>query len=102
MIHLAAKYKDLSEHSSSTFELPAALSQRLRKLSDQMYKSVGSQLIRGLDPSKYTPKQSLIVYAGVSSHVCPQQGFVDVKVKGVVGKSTYNIEQLYQALIGYL
>jgi len=45
------------------------------------------QLIRRLDLSKYTPKQSLIVYAGVSSHICPQRGFVDVKAKGVVGKS---------------
>jgi len=80
-----ANHKDLSELSPSTFELPAAFSQRLRKLSDQIYKGVGFQLIRGLDPSKYTSKQSLIVYAGVSSHVCPQRGFVDVKAKGVVG-----------------
>jgi len=79
-----ANHKELSELSSSTFELPAAFSQRLRKLSDQIYKGVGFQLIRGLDPSKYTSKQSLIVYAGVSSHVCPQRGFVDVKAKGVV------------------
>jgi len=80
-----ANYKDLSELSSSTFELPAAFSQRLRKLSDHIYKGVGFQIIRGLDPSKYTSKQNLIVYAGVSSHVCPQRGFVDVKAKGVIG-----------------
>jgi len=83
-----ANHDDLSELSSSTFDLPAPFSQRLRKLSDQVYKGVGFQLIRGLDPSKYTPEQNLIVYAGVSSHVCPQRGFVDVKAKGVVGKST--------------
>ncbi|KAK7414946.1 hypothetical protein QQX98_006271 [Neonectria punicea] len=79
-----ANHDDLSDLSSSTFELPAAFSQRLRKLSDQIYKGVGFQLIRGLDPSKYTAKQSLIVYAGVCSHVCPQRGFVDVQAKGVV------------------
>ncbi|RYP57029.1 hypothetical protein DL769_009745 [Monosporascus sp. CRB-8-3] len=79
-----ANYDDLSELSSSTFELPAAFSQRLRKLSDHIYKGVGFQIIHGLDPSKYTRKQSLIVYGGVSSHVCPQRGFVDVKAKGVI------------------
>ncbi|RYO97404.1 hypothetical protein DL765_011248 [Monosporascus sp. GIB2] len=79
-----ANYDDLSELSSSTFELPAAFSQRLRKLSDHIYKGVGFLIIHGLDPSKYTRKQSLIVYAGVSSHVCPQRGFVDVKAKRVV------------------
>ncbi|KAI6082012.1 hypothetical protein F4821DRAFT_248171 [Hypoxylon rubiginosum] len=77
-------HHDLSELSSSTFELPAEFSLRLRKLSDQIYKGVGFQLISGLDPSKYTAKQNLIVYAGVSAHVCPQRGFVDVKAKGVV------------------
>ena len=88
---LIANYDDLSQLSSLTFELPAAFSRRLRKLSDQIYKGVGFQLIRGLDPSKYTSKQGLIVYAGVSSHVCPQRGFVDVDGKGVVGKFSYNI-----------
>ncbi|KAJ8130640.1 hypothetical protein O1611_g2987 [Lasiodiplodia mahajangana] len=79
-----ASHLDLSKLSISTFELPDALSLRLRKLSDQIYKGAGFQIIRGLDPSKYTPKQSLIVYAGVSAHVCPQRGFVDVKSEGVV------------------
>lgn len=79
-----AKYEDLNLLSASTFELPAAFSQRLRKLSDQLYNGVGFQIIHGLDPSKYTPKQKLTVYAGVSAHVCPQRGFVDVAGQGVV------------------
>ncbi|KAH8655775.1 hypothetical protein BX600DRAFT_552954 [Xylariales sp. PMI_506] len=79
-----AKYENLSELSPATFELPSALSQRLRSVSDQLYSGVGFQLIRGLDPSKYTPTQTVIVSAGVSSHICPQRGFVDVEAKGVV------------------
>lgn len=84
---LLANHHDLSEISSSTFELPLQFPQHPRKLSDQIYKGVGFQLIRGLEPAKYTPKQSLIVYAGVSSHVCPQRGFVDVTAGGVVSRS---------------
>lgn len=87
--------------SASTFELPAAFSQRLRKLSDQLYNGVGFQIIHGLDPSKYTPKQKLTVYAGVSAHVCPQRGFVDVAGQGVVGKSLVRVEPADPALTWY-
>ncbi|KAK3990769.1 hypothetical protein QBC44DRAFT_368741 [Cladorrhinum sp. PSN332] len=31
----------------------------------------------------YTARQKMIMYAGVSAHVCPQRGFVDVFGKGV-------------------
>ena len=86
-IKLKAKYEDLSSLSASTFELPVAFSQRLKKLSDQLYKGVGFQIIHGLDPMKYTPKQKIIVYAGVTAHICPQRGLVDTKGKGVIGKS---------------
>jgi len=36
---------------------------------------------------KYSSKEKIIVYAGVSAHVCPQRGFIDVVQKGVVGMS---------------
>lgn len=81
-----AKFEDLSAISASTFELPASFSRRLRKLSDQLYDGVGFQLIHGIDPGRYSPRQKIIVYAGVSSHICPQRGFVDVIAKGVIGK----------------
>ena len=71
VILLLANHDNLSELSSTTFDLPPAFFRRLRKLSDQIYSSVGFQLIRGLDPSKYTPRQYLIIYAGMSSHICP-------------------------------
>lgn len=79
-----AKYDNLSSLSATTFELPVLFSQRLRGLSDQLYNGVGFQIIHGLDSSKYTSKQQIIVYAGVSAHICPQRGFVDVKGTGVL------------------
>ncbi|KAK3071572.1 hypothetical protein LTR53_008380 [Teratosphaeriaceae sp. CCFEE 6253] len=84
MRSFAAKHDDLSTISSSTFELPEELSQRLRRTSDQLYKGVGFQIVRGLDPSGYTPVQNLTIYAGVTAHICPQRGFVDQACKGVV------------------
>jgi hypothetical protein len=83
----AAKYDDLSSISASTFELSESFSARLKKFADQLYQGVGFQIVHGLDPSKYTPKQKIIVYAGVSAHICPQRGFVDVFAKSVTGKS---------------
>ncbi|KAJ5611892.1 Clavaminate synthase-like protein [Penicillium herquei] len=79
-----AKYEDLSALSTSTFRLPSWLSQRLRSLSDNLYDGAGFQIIHGLDPSRYTAKQKIIAYAGISAHICPQRGFVDVKAKGVI------------------
>ncbi|GJC77409.1 taurine hydroxylase-like protein SAT17 [Colletotrichum liriopes] len=88
-----AKYQDLSEITAATFELPVEFSQRLRKLSDHLYNGVGFQIIHGLDPSKYDAKQKITVYAGVSAHVCPQRGFIDVVAKGVVGKPSFDALQ---------
>ncbi|KAK3075905.1 hypothetical protein LTR53_000334 [Teratosphaeriaceae sp. CCFEE 6253] len=81
-----AKYDDLSAISSSTFELPEELSLRLKRISDQLYHGVGFQIIRGLDPSGYTPVQNLTIYAGLAAHICPQRGFVDQACKGVVAR----------------
>lgn len=79
-----ANHDNLSDISASTFVLPASFSERLKKISDQIYRGVGFQIVRGLDPSKYTQRQSIIIYAGVSAHVFPQRGFVDVDAKDVV------------------
>lgn len=96
-----ANYEDLSSLSGSTFELPTLFSQRLRGLSDQLYNGVGFQIIHGLDPSKYTSRQQIIVYAGVSAHICPQRGFVDVKGMGVLGQSIERAHGDDQLLIKY-
>lgn len=84
-----AKYEDLSSISSTTFELPASLSRRLGQVSDQVYKGHGLQVVRGIDPSKYSPRQDVILYAGVSAYVCPQRGFSDVDAQRVVGMSRH-------------
>lgn len=85
IFNLEASNAELSSLSAATFTLPEDFSQRLRKLSDQLYNGLGFQIIHGLDSSKYNPRQRLIVYAGITAHICPQRGFIDVVAKGVVG-----------------
>ena len=93
-IELTAEYEDLSLISASTFQLPDSFSKSLRKVSNQLYSGVGFQIVHGLDPTKYTQKQKLIVYAGISAHVVPQRGFIDVVAKGVVGKPVFDTQNI--------
>ncbi|KAI4598072.1 hypothetical protein KJ359_003881 [Pestalotiopsis sp. 9143b] len=79
-----AEHEDLSAISSTTFKLPQLFSQRLRELSDQLYNGRGFQIIHGIDPTRYTPKQKIIVYSGITAHICPQRGFIDVAAKRAV------------------
>ncbi|KAF5723289.1 Clavaminate synthase [Fusarium mundagurra] len=46
------EFGDLSQISPTTFKLPVELSDRLRQLSDNIYKRNGFQIISGLVPSK--------------------------------------------------
>ena len=78
-------YETLSSISSSTFQLPAQLSSRLREVSDDVYNGLGFQVVRGIDPSEYSPRQSVILHAGLSAHICPERGYVDVHSERVVG-----------------
>lgn len=91
-LNFVARYDDLSCISASTFELPAPLSRRLKSISDQIYNGIGFQIIHGLDPSKYTQRQNLIVYAGVGAHIFPQRGFVDQAGEEVIGTCIVNFK----------
>lgn len=72
-----ASHKSLSEISTQTFQLPQSLAQKLKQISNQCYNGLGFQILRGIDPSQYTPEQNVIIYAGVSSHIGSQRGFTD-------------------------
>jgi hypothetical protein len=74
----------LSDISAETFVLPHALVERLRQVSEQCYNGIGFKVIRGLDPSKYSPVQNAAIYAGIGAHVAPQRGFVDIFFKSVI------------------
>lgn len=91
-IALKAQYEELASISASTFELPAPLSQRLRQIAGRLYDGVGFQIVHGLDSSKYTARQNIIIYAGVSAHICPQRGQVDIEGREVISTSNPRVE----------
>jgi hypothetical protein len=64
--------------SQETFPLPT-LHAELRRLSGELHTGHGFFVLRGLDVSKYTREENIIIYAGVSSHVASQRGRQDHK-----------------------
>ncbi|KAF2746993.1 Clavaminate synthase-like protein [Sporormia fimetaria CBS 119925] len=77
---------EMSSISTETFALPHGLSSRLREVSNQCYRGIGFQVLRGLDPSQYTAKQNAIVYAGIAAHIAPRRGFLDIEYERVMGR----------------
>jgi alpha-ketoglutarate-dependent taurine dioxygenase len=67
--------------SKETFPLPT-LHLELRRLSSELHNGHGFFVIRGLDVDKYTRKENIIIYAGISSHIAPQRGRQDLKYQG--------------------
>lgn len=75
---------DNSSISARTFRLPEELAGRLKAVSAECYSGVGFNIIRGLDPAKYSAADNVIIYAGIASHVAPERGFVDRKRESVI------------------
>ncbi|KAI0834245.1 Clavaminate synthase-like protein [Hypoxylon sp. FL0890] len=67
----------LSSISTENFVLPQELKDSLRQVSDQCYYGRGFTVVQGLDPTKYSPELNVILYAGITTHVAPQHGFLD-------------------------
>jgi hypothetical protein len=89
---LAAQHESLSSISTTTFPLPDSLVSRLRNVSAKIYgDGVGFHILHGLLPSRYTQRQNVIVFAGLSAHVCPQRGFVDNGCEDVVSKLQHDL-----------
>ncbi|KAK6212664.1 hypothetical protein LQW54_005086 [Pestalotiopsis sp. IQ-011] len=75
---------ETSALSARTFRLPQELAGRLKAVSAECYSGVGFNIIRGLDPAKYSAADNVIIYAGIASHVAPERGFIDRKRESVI------------------
>ncbi|ORY67028.1 uncharacterized protein BCR38DRAFT_300793, partial [Pseudomassariella vexata] len=73
-----------SDISTKNFALPDELGNRLRKVSNQCYHDRGFTVVKGLDPTKYTPERNVVLYAGIAAYVAPQHGFLDKDFKRVL------------------
>ncbi|KAF5973939.1 Clavaminate synthase-like protein [Fusarium bulbicola] len=89
-IHSAATGFDVNSQnfaqiSTAILPLPIDLSQYLRHLSGKFYNGTGFPILAGLDPSKYPARHNVLLQAGISAHMCPEGGFLDVFAKRPVG-----------------
>ena len=65
----------------STFPLPT-LGPQLEALSAKLYGENGGRgffVLRGLTPSRYSPHDNVVVYAGMASYVAQRRGRQDEK-----------------------
>ena len=64
-----------------TFPLPT-LHQTLREVSRELHLGHGFKVIRGIPVDRYSRKDNLIVYAGLSSHIAPLRARQDHQYNG--------------------
>ena len=57
----------------SNFSLPT-LRPRLRSISKAIHLGRGLAIIKGLDPDKYSLKENIILFAGLSSYIGDKRG----------------------------
>jgi hypothetical protein len=60
---------ELAQISSSTFPLPAGLSERLRSLSKGVHEGRGFAALRGFEPGHYSDEGDVIAFCGIASYV---------------------------------
>jgi hypothetical protein len=69
---------DGDEVSADNFPLPN-LSRRLRASAETLHLGRGFVVIRGIDVSKYTVEDSVIIFLGVASYIADKRGLQDRK-----------------------
>jgi hypothetical protein len=67
---------DDSEVRASTFPLPT-LGEKLQQLSGELHEGKGFFVLRGLDPSRYSPQENNLLFLGLSSYVAETRGRQD-------------------------
>lgn len=80
---------DLNDISISTFPLPT-LWPRLRSISKGVHLGRGLAIITGLDPDRYSLKENIILFAGLSSYIGDKRGSQGPELD--VLSSYFNIE----------
>ncbi len=81
----------LSRINPVNFHLPDELAKRLDNVSEECYSGRGFRVIRGLDPARYTDEENVILYAGISSYIAPERGFLDRARQHVLCKFSLTI-----------
>ncbi|KHN97279.1 Taurine catabolism dioxygenase TauD/TfdA [Metarhizium album ARSEF 1941] len=67
---------DGDEVSKENFPLPR-LGERLEKCSEVLHKGTGFFVMKGIDMSRYTVEDSVVIYLGMASYIADQRGIQD-------------------------
>ena len=65
------------EVSRATFPLSGSLAGRLERVAHNLHSGLGFNIIRGLDPRRYSPLDNVLIYLGVTSYIAPHRGVQD-------------------------
>lgn len=64
---------DFRRITAENFPLPG-LGPRLKDVAVNIHAGTGFNLIRGLDPARYSVEDFMIMYMGITSHIGSQRG----------------------------
>jgi hypothetical protein len=81
LIQSLALNQPLGFISQETFPLPK-LHLVLRDFSTEIHFGHGFKVLRGIQVTKFTREENIIIYAGISSHVAPQRARQDNNIDG--------------------
>ncbi|KAI0380516.1 hypothetical protein F5Y04DRAFT_281909 [Hypomontagnella monticulosa] len=76
LAHFKSLELDGSEVSETSFPL-FGLAEKLRDLSEDLHNGKGFFVLRGLDPSRYSPEDNTLIYLGLSSYIAETRGKQD-------------------------
>ena len=66
----------LDQVTKDTFPLPK-LGGKLDALSEELHTGQGFHVLRGLDPSRYSDLDNVLIYLGITSYIGSVRGYQD-------------------------
>jgi hypothetical protein len=64
------------EINPTTFPLPN-LGAKLREIATTLHSGIGFDVLRGLEPSRYTSVDNIVIYLGLTSYIAPKRAVQD-------------------------
>jgi hypothetical protein len=80
------------EARKSTFPLPT-LGRRLEAQSKELHHGIGFFILRGLDPSQYSPGDRIILFLGISDYIGKRKGRQDRR-KNMLSGQNFSPDQI--------
>ena len=66
--------------NKSTFPLPLHLSAKLKDISSIVHNRHGFIILRGLQPTKYSREDNILIYVGITTHVAEKRTWMRMRL----------------------